>query len=112
MAIGNAPVEAPVTISATQGSAQVRELVVTLLVNNVPTPVVMQVVSLANADGTLLDMNLLVTQRQIIDLLSEVLRETKIQNELLVQGFNVNIDLEAEYRADPMFGSAGSIAGT
>lgn len=97
---GNAPTEAPISLGTTVGGPTVRNLMITALVNGVLTPVLMQVVSMANADGTLIDMSLGPRIDVMTVALQELLREQLITNDLLAQGLNISVDLEKEYRAD------------
>ena len=98
---------------------QVRNLVVTAVINGVPTPVMMQVVSIADSQGNILDLGITKKQDVNLQLLGDIRKEMMIQNELLVQlltttqvpggsgAFTPTIDLEKEYRQDRSYDFPG-----
>ena len=95
--------ESSVAISGIEPTSRIRNLLVTTLVNNVPTPVLMQVVSIANESGKLIDLDSGSRLDTLIAISLDVRRELLIQNELLIQGLGLDIDLEKEYRNDPEY---------
>ena len=105
--------ESAVPIGAAGTSQQVRNLIATVLINGVATPVMMQVISMSDQNGNLLDMG--ITRRQDIELqiLADLRREVMIQNELMTQLLSVlapntpTIDLNKEYRSDPSYDYLG-----
>ena len=105
--------ETAVPIGAAGTSQQVRNVNATVLINGVPTPVIMQVVLMADAQGNLLDLN--ITKRQDIELqlLADIRKELMILNDLFVlhlvavAPLNPVIDLDKEYRRDPSYDYPG-----
>ena len=59
--------------------AGIRTVLVTVLVNNVPTVVAMQAITIADADGRTLDFR----QPDMMDVLQDILHESRITNEML-----------------------------
>ena len=104
------PVEAAVPVGASGTNQQVRNLIATVLLNGVATQVMMQVVSLADQNGNLIDMNLATRLDVHSQLLADIRTELRIQTEFLTQIFSSNTvppnplpDLDKEYRADPYY---------
>ena len=95
--------ETAVPLGTQTGGQQVRNLLVTTLINGVPTPVLMQVIAIADISGNLLDLGLASRSDLHNQLLVEMRRELMIQNELLVQGLGLSIDLDREYRNDRIY---------
>ena len=92
--------ESAVALGTTVGGQQVRNLLVTTLINNIPTQVLMQVIALADQDGNLLKVS---SRDAQLDVLMDIRREMIINNELLVLGLNLTVDIEKEYRQDKAF---------
>ena len=103
------PVETAVPVGASGTNQQVRNLIATVLINGVATQVMMQVVSLADQNGNLLDMNLGARMDSQLQLLADIRRELLIQSDLMAQmlsnaaPFPPPPDLEKEYRQDPYY---------
>ena len=101
--------ENAVPIGAAGTNQQVRNLTTNVLVGGVLTPVLMQVVASADRNGNILDSDLAKLLSAQYELLGQVLRELRIQNELTAQWFALSfpnlppIQLDAEYRNDPAY---------
>jgi len=105
-------IESAVPIGAAGTNQQVRNIQATILINGVQTPVLMQVVSLADQYGNPVIYDESATRSVQGQLLADIRRELMIQNELLaIQLANTpllasgvapaaRIDLDAEYRSD------------
>ena len=108
-------IESAVPIGAAGTTQQVRNINATVLINGVPTPVLMQVISIADQYGNPVSYDEQVLYPLHIQLLTDLRREWMIQNELiaillantpaLAPGAvaAANIDLDAEYRFDRSF---------
>ena len=92
--------ESSVALGTAVGGQQVRNLLVTTLINNIPTQVLMQVIALADQEGNLLK---LAPWDAPLEILMDIRREMMINNELLVLGLNLTVDIEKEYRQDKAF---------
>ena len=109
----NVTTSAAVPIGAAGTSQQVNNLVATVLVNGVATQVLMQVVSLSDTQGNILDMNITKRQDVELQLLADIRRELTILNDLFVlhlaavAPLNPPIDLDKEYRRDPSYDYSG-----
>jgi hypothetical protein len=59
--------------------AGIRTILVTVMVNNVPTTVAMQAIAVADADGRTIDFG----NQQLIDLMSQLVNEQRMTNKML-----------------------------
>ena len=113
MAVSVNTVETGVPIGPIGTTQQVRNVTATVLINGVATPVLMQVVSLADQNGNLIDINSTKRQDVELQLLVEIRRELMIQNELLSQWMAMTfpnvpgVSLDQEYRRDPVYDYPG-----
>ena len=96
------PVESAAMISQFTPGPPLRQMMITTLINNIPTAVLMPVMVLSQADGTLFKDQSAAIERQTM-VLNALLREQKITNELLKTGLSVTTDLDNEYRTDRAF---------
>ena len=113
-------VESAVPIGAAGTSQQVRNIQATVLINGVPTPVLMQVVSISDQYGNPLSYDEQTLYPIHIQLLADIRRELMIQNDLIaIELANMpllsqdtasaaRIDLDKEYRSDPSYDLAKS----
>ena len=114
-------VESAVPIGPSGTTQQVRNIQVTAIINGVPTPVLMQVVSIADQFGNPISYDESILYPLHIQLLADIRRELMIQNELtaiwlantpaLPPGAAPalpQIDLDKEYRSDPSYDIAKS----
>lgn len=85
------------------GTRAVRTNTVTESIAGVATAVDQQVIAISDPLGNIVD--LATSQRIIAELLRLLLIEAKITNALLVEGLNVETDIDA-LRADPAFSNA------
>ena len=104
------PIETAVPVGNAGSDQQVRNLIATVLVGGKAQTVMMQVVSLADQNGNLLDMDLARRMDSQLQLLSDMRTEMRIQTDLLSQIFASNSvppnplpDIDREYRADPYY---------
>ena len=101
--------ENAVPVGTAGTNQQVRNLNATVLINGVATPVIMQVVVLADANGNIVDMNLAKRLDGIYALLKDMRMEMMILNEIQTQWFSATfpnrpeIQIDEEYRSDPMY---------
>ena len=101
--------ETAVPVGAAGTAQQVRNIIATVLINGVATPVMMQVVALADQNGAVIDMALGARLDAHTALLMDIRRESMIQTCLLAQLLNATnpllpqIDVNSEYRANSDF---------
>lgn len=108
-------IEAAVPIGAAGTTQQVRNIQATITINGVATPVLMQVVAIADQGGNPVSYDESILYPMHIQLLADIRRELMIQNELfLMQLANIpalspgtpgipTVDLDKEYRSDPSY---------
>jgi hypothetical protein len=113
-------IESAVPIGAAGTSQQVRNIQATVLINGVPTPVLMQVVALADQYGNPVSYDEQMLYPLHIQLLADIRRELMIQNDLIaIELANMPllapgvapaavVDLDKEYRADGSYDVAKS----
>ena len=114
-------IESAVPIGAAGTNQQVRNIQATVTINGVPTPVLMQVVAIADQYGNPVGYDEAVGRAVQGQLLADIRRELMIQNELLamwiantpalIQGVTPivpSIDVDKEYRSDPVYDVAQS----
>lgn len=95
------PVESAVAITGAGAAQSVRNLAVTTRnADGTLTTKIQQVVSVADSDGSLLDVSVVSVLKDIFLILRDIRREILIQNEILVNGLNLKVDLDKEYRRD------------
>ena len=96
--------ETTVPLGTSTGGQAIRNLLVKTYVNGVATDVLMQVVSISDQQGNLLDLP---RESLLINLLSDIRRELMIANDLAAERFartfDINLDVDKEYRDDPAY---------
>ena len=101
--------ETAVPIGAAGTSQQVRNVVGSVMINGVLTPVLMQVVLLSDQNANILDMNLARRLDVMNQLLVDIRKEMMISNELMAISLGqpatnpITIDLDKEYRLDSSY---------
>jgi hypothetical protein len=114
-------IESAVPIGPAGTTQQVRNIQATVLINGVPTPVLMQVVSISDQFGNPVSYDEQTLYPLHIQLLADMRRETMILNELVsmllantpaiqpgVAPAVPQIDLDREYRSDPSYNLSNS----
>jgi len=81
---------------ASGGNQAARMFQITTLVNGVPTVVSMPVVAIANAGGTVVDLNLANDLSIVIQLLADIRKELMIFNNFFLDSLNLKIEPDAE----------------
>ena len=106
--------EVGVPIGPVGTTQQVRNITANVLINGVLTPVLMQVVGLADPNtGNLLDMNIAKRLDQCCLIFQDIRKELLIQNEMLAMMLAQTppvspvIDLDKEYRNNPQYDFPG-----
>lgn len=105
----NGVTEQGVSVGSAATSGQVRNVIATVMIGGVATPVLMQVVALADQNGNLLDMGLAQRLDDVIELLADIRRESMINNEIWSQFMGLQFPsvpaprIDDEYRKDPAF---------
>lgn len=103
------PVEQGVSIGSASTSGQVRNVVASSTISGAAASTLMQVVTLADQSGNLLDLSIAKRLDSIIGLLADIRREQMIENELWAQYFGLQFPnspaprLDEEYRKDPAY---------
>ena len=96
--------ESSVSLGQPTGAPLVRNLLVTTMINGVPTQVMMQVVSIADQQGALIDLP---RENPLLQVLLDIRRELMIANELtaddLARTHDLSVNIEKEYRHDPAY---------
>ena len=120
MAVNINKVESAVPIGPSGTTQQVRNIQATVLINGVATPVLMQVVSVADQNGNPISYDEQTLYPLHIQLLADIRRELMIANELWAielanlpalpsnQTAAAVIDVDREYRADQSYDLAKS----
>jgi hypothetical protein len=95
MPLNPTPPESAVSLGSSETGPKVRNLTVTTWVNGVKTDTLMQVVAISDRFGTPINLDPQADSRN--RMLELIWKELQITNALLVQGLNINVDLETEY---------------
>ena len=96
--------ESSVPLGTSTGGQAVRNLLVTTLINGVATPVLMQVIAISDQQGNMLDLP---RESPLLQVLADIRRELMITNDLYAEEFSrtfdINIDIEKDYRGDKLY---------
>ena len=95
--------EATVPLGTQAGGQQVRNLLVTTLINSVPTQVLMQVISVSDQDGKVLNLSTDLSNELLTNIRTEMRISNQLFADLFSEIFSRHIDLDAEYRNDKDF---------